>query len=82
MCKVINDRAYDLQDPTGHVYWASVVYTHVLMLAEYIASLIPDTKEFRRVHKYINDPCLMSYLQWTKIQTKNQKIRQTQTTYI
>ena len=34
------------------------------MPAEYVVSLLPDTKTFGQMHEYINDDLLMSDLQW------------------
>ena len=34
ICKVINDGACDMQDPSGHICQASIVYVHLLMSAE------------------------------------------------
>ena len=42
ICKVINDRAYDLQDPAGHVTCVSVADVQLLMPAEYIVSMLPN----------------------------------------
>ena len=36
ICKVIIDRAYDLQDPSGHIWSATVGDAHLLMPEEYI----------------------------------------------
>ena len=63
-CKVINDRAYDLQEPSGDICQASVVDIYLLMMAEYIIKILPDAKAFEREHKYISDPPLMTNLQW------------------
>ena len=46
ICKVANDRAYDLQDQTGHVQHAIVAKIQLLMPAEYIVSMLPDVKAF------------------------------------
>ena len=54
-CKVINDRAYDLQDPTGHVRCTTVAEIQLLMPAKYIVSMLPDIKAFGCACKYIND---------------------------
>ena len=64
ICQVINDRAYDLQDPTGHVRCTSVTDIKLLMPAEYIVSMLLDIKAFGWSCKYINDPSLMLDLKW------------------
>ena len=64
ICKVINDRAYDQQDPTGHVRCTSVADFQLLMTAKYIASILPDIRAFGQVYKYINDCFVMPDLQW------------------
>ena len=46
ICKVINDRAYDLQDPTGHFRWTAGTDIQLLMPAEYVVSTLPDIKAF------------------------------------
>ena len=43
--------AYDLQDTTVHVRYASAVVTQYLMPAEYIVSMLPDIKA---LHGYAN----------------------------
>ena len=58
ICKVINDKAYDLQDPTGHVRCGSVANVKLLKPAEYIFNMLPDIKAFRWACKYINTPPL------------------------
>ena len=65
ICKAINDRAYDLQDCSGHVGHVSVANTQLLLPAEYIVSLLLDAKAFGRTHRYIKDPSLMPDLEWT-----------------
>ena len=50
ICKVINESAYDLQDPIGHVRYASVVDIQLQMPAKYMLS---DIKAFRWTCKYI-----------------------------
>ena len=40
--KDMNERAYDLQDPTGHVQNATVEDNHLITPEEYIVSLLPD----------------------------------------
>ena len=64
ICIVINDRAYKLQDPSGHVTCATVADIQSLMTAEYIVNKVPDIKAFCCMWKYINDPSLMPYLKW------------------
>ena len=66
--EVINDRAYDLQDPSGHVDHTTVAATHLLMPTENIVSLLADAKAFGRTCKYINDPSHMPDLKWKKKQ--------------
>ena len=66
VCKMINDKAYDLQDKTCHVRLASVADIHLLMPAEYIISMLPDIKAFRWACKYTNDPSFMHNLYWQK----------------
>ena len=46
ICKIINDRAYDLQDPAAHVRHATVADIQLLMPAEYVVSMLPDIKAF------------------------------------
>ena len=46
ICKVISDRGYDLQDPTGHVRCATVAVIQLLMPAECIFSMLMDIKAF------------------------------------
>ena len=59
ICKIINDRAYDLQDLTGNVGHAVIADIQLLMPAEYIVNLLPHTRTFGKACKYINDPSLM-----------------------
>ena len=66
ICKVINDRAYDPQDTSGHGRCASVADIQLLMPAECKVRLLPDITAFRWTHKYINDPFLMPHLKWQK----------------
>ena len=47
ICKVINEKDYDLQNPYGHINEASVADIHLLILAKYIVSIKPDAKAFR-----------------------------------
>ena len=42
--KVINDRGYNLQDPTGHVRHATVAGIQLLVPLEYIVSMLLDIK--------------------------------------
>ena len=44
--KVINEKAYDLQDPSGQVQCTAVVVFQLLMPAEQIVSLIPGARAF------------------------------------
>ena len=44
--KIINNRAYDLQDQTGHVGHTSVTDIQLLMPAEYTVNMLPDRKAF------------------------------------
>ena len=46
--KVLNDRAHDWQDPSGHVQWTAVADIHLLMPAENIVSSLPDARAFGR----------------------------------
>ena len=64
ICQVINDMAYDLQDPSVHDQHAAVAHIQLLMLSKYIVSLLPDTRVFRRACKDINDPSLMPDVNW------------------
>ena len=64
ICKVIYDRPYDLQNPTGNVRHDAVADIQLLMPAEYIVSMLPDTKVFRWACTYINGPFLMPDLRW------------------
>ena len=48
ICKVINDRPYDLQNPSGHVCHNFVEDIQLLIPAEYIVTLLPDAKVFGR----------------------------------
>ena len=64
ICKVINDRAYDLQDPTCHVRHASMADIQLLMSAEYIVHILPEIKVFGWGCMYINGPSLMADLKW------------------
>ena len=64
ICKVNNDRAYDLQDPTGHARCTTLADIQLLMPAEYIVSLSPGIKAFGQECKYINDPSIMHDLKW------------------
>ena len=59
ICEVLNDRTYDLQDITSHGRHVSVADNQLLMPAEYIVSILPDTKSFRQACKYINESSLM-----------------------
>ena len=45
ICKAINDRAYDLENPSDHVHHASVADIQFLIPPNYI-SLLPDAKAF------------------------------------
>ena len=74
ICKVINDRAYDLKDLTGHVRCAAVTDVQLLMPAEYIVSMLPEIKVFGWACNYINDPFLMPDL---KCQNSNLENAQT-----
>ena len=65
ICKIINDWAYYLQDPSGHICCALVLGIQLYLPAEFIASLLPDEKAFERVHKCIYDPSLMPDLHWS-----------------
>ena len=56
--QVINDRVYDLQDPSGHDRFLTVADTQLLMLAEYIACILPDEKAFEWACEYVNGPSL------------------------
>ena len=40
ICIVINDKAYDLKDHTGHVKHSSVVDMQLVMATEYIVSML------------------------------------------
>ena len=64
ICEVINDRAYDIQDPTCHVRYVAVVGIQLIMPVEYIFSILPDIKTFGWACKYINDSCLMPDQIW------------------
>ena len=64
ICKVINNRPYDFEDPTGHVQHASVADIQLLMPAEYIVSMLPNIKAFGQAWKYINVPSMMPDLNW------------------
>ena len=64
ICKVINDRAYYLQETTGHVRCAFVADIKLLMPVVCIVSMLPDIKPFWQACKYINDPSLMPNLGW------------------
>ena len=64
VCKVFNDRACDLQDPSGLVRCASIADTQLWMPAKYIVSVLPDIQVYGWASKYINDPSLMSDLKW------------------
>ena len=77
ICKVINPRAYDLQDPSSHICCTTVADIQLLMSAEYIVSLLPDTIAFGRTCKYINDPFLIPDLKWTNLYTIIGQKRQT-----
>ena len=46
ICKVIYGRAYDLQDPAGHIRHAMVADIQLLMYAEYIVSMVLNVKAF------------------------------------
>ena len=46
ICKVIHDRAYDLQDPTDYVRCATLAKIQLFMPAEYIVSMLPDIRAF------------------------------------
>ena len=48
-CEVINNRAYDLQEPSCHIHHASVADIQLLMPPEYIVSMLPDVKAFKWV---------------------------------
>ena len=57
--KIINEKAYNLQDLTDHVRCAAVADIQLLISAEYIVSMLPDIKAFGLVCKHINVPSLM-----------------------
>ena len=65
MCKIIHDRIYDLQNPSGHVWCLALAGIQLLMPAEYIVSLLPDKIEIWRTCRYINDPSIMPNLNWS-----------------
>ena len=67
--KVINDRAYNLQNHDHYVHQTCIVDIHLLVLAEYIVSLLPDAKVIKRVHKYNNDFYLTPDLQGINLAT-------------
>ena len=71
ICKVANERVYDLQDSTGHIRCTSVADIQLLMTAEYIVSMLPDIKAFGRAYKYINDSFLMPNLKWQNSSVRN-----------
>ena len=74
-CKGINDKAYDLCNPTDHVSCASVADIQLVMPAEYIVCMLPDIKTFGQEYKYINDPFLMPELKWQNSRGKCTDIR-------
>ena len=49
----------DLQGPSGQVQQAAIADIHLLVYAEYIASLLPNVRAFWRECKYINDVSFM-----------------------
>ena len=63
ICKVKNEKGYDLQDPAGHIQHATVPDIQLLMPAECIVSMLLNVRAFRWACKYINDPFLMPDLQ-------------------
>ena len=67
---VINDRAYDLQNPSGHIKCASVADMQLLMPARYTVSISINMKGFGWACKYINDP-LMPDLNWQHSSMEN-----------
>ena len=46
LCKVINDRSYDLQDPTVHVIHSSMADLQLLMPTDYTVSILTVIKAF------------------------------------
>ena len=48
ICKVINDKAQELQGTTSHVRHSSVADIQLLMPAEYTVNMLPDMKDSDR----------------------------------
>ena len=42
VCRVFNDRVYDLQDPAGHIKCASLADIQLLKPAEFIVIVLPQ----------------------------------------
>ena len=59
ICKVISERMYDSQDPTGHVKRTAIADIQLLMPVEYIVSTLPDITVFEQACKDINYPSTM-----------------------
>ena len=61
ICKVINDRVYDLQDLSGHVHDAAVAD---IPLMSKMHSFLPDVRAFGKAREYMPDTSLMPDLKW------------------
>ena len=62
MCKVINDRAYDLQDQADHDRHAVVADMQLLMPAEYIINMLANVKYLdKHANIYMNPPLYQIY---------------------
>ena len=53
--KVINYRAYDLQDPSGYVSCTAVADIHSLIPPEYIHSTLPTMKKYMQRFCFVID---------------------------
>ena len=58
----MNNRAYDLQDPTDHVRHAVVADMQLLMPAEYIVNMLTNVKHLdKHASIYMNPPLYQIY---------------------
>ena len=60
--KKIDDKSFDVQDPTGKVKIVSARHLQIMYPAEYYVIALPQVKMFGRTANYINHPNLIPNL--------------------